>query len=108
MTTTRTAPVTFKEHELAGWSAKAGAYDDHFGQVTARIAPAMLGAAGVGSGTRLLDVACGPGYIAAGGAARGALATGIDFAPTMVEVARHRFPGVRFEQGDAEALAAPD
>ena len=28
---------TFKEHELAGWSAKAGAYGDYFGMVTARI-----------------------------------------------------------------------
>jgi SAM-dependent methyltransferase len=61
----------------------------------------------VGSGTRLLDVACGPGYIAAAAAKLGAHATGVDFAPTMVEVARRRFPGVRFEQGDAEALAAP-
>src|SRR5258706_14976363 len=102
MTTTRTAPVTFKEHELAGWSAKAGAYDDHFGQVTARIAPAMLGAAGVGSGTRLLDVACGPGYIAAGGAAPGAPATRLDFAPTMAGHGRHPFPRGRFEPGAAD------
>jgi ubiquinone/menaquinone biosynthesis C-methylase UbiE len=98
-------PRTFKEHELAGWSAKAGTYGDYFGMVTARIAPVLLDAAKVAKGTRLLDVASGPGYVAGGGAERGAQVTGIDFAATMVEEARKRFPGVRFQQGDAEALA---
>lgn len=98
-------PRTFKEHELAGWSAKAGAYGDYFGMVTARIAPALLDAAKVTKGSRLLDIACGPGYVAGGGAERGAHATGIDFARTMIDEARWRFPGARFQQGDAEALA---
>lgn len=97
--------TTFKEHELAGWSAKAGAYGDYFGMVTARIAPVLLDAATVSKGSRLLDIACGPGYVAGGGAERGAQATGIDFAAPMVDEARRRFPRVRFQQGDAEALA---
>jgi len=96
---------TFKEHELAGWSAKAGAYGDYFGIVTAHIAPVLLYAAKVKKGSRLLDIACGPGYVAGGAAERGALATGIDFAQPMVDEARRRFPRVRFQQGDAEALA---
>jgi len=97
--------ATFRDHELAGWSAKAGAYGDYFGVVTARIAPALLDAARVTKGSRLLDIACGPGYVAGGGAERGAQATGIDFAGPMVEEARRSFPRVRFQQGDAEALA---
>jgi SAM-dependent methyltransferase len=98
-------PATFKDHELAGWTAKAQVYGDYFGRVTGQIAPALLDAAGVKKGSRLLDVASGPGYVAGVGAQRGAQATGIDFAPPMVEEARKRFPGVRFERGDAEALA---
>lgn len=97
--------TTFKEHELEGWTAKAGAYGDYFGTATAHIAMPLLDAACVGPGMRLLDVACGPGYVAGAGAARGADALGVDFAPTMVEQARKRYPAVRFETGDAEALA---
>ena len=97
--------TTFKEHELAGWSAKAGAYDDYFGAVTARISPALLDAARVTKGSRLLDIACGPGYVVGDAAERGADPTGIDFAEPMVDEARRRFPRLRFQQGDAEALA---
>lgn len=52
----------------------------------------------------MLDVASGPGYVAGAGAARGAIVVGVDFAPPMVQEARRRFPQVRFEEGDAEAL----
>ena len=96
---------TFKDHELAGWTAKAQAYGDYFGRVTGQIAPALLDASGVTKGSRHLDIASGPGYVAGEGARRGAQATGIDFAHPMVEEARKRFPGVRYEQGDAEALS---
>lgn len=98
------AASTFKEHELAGWSAKARAYGDYFGITTARIAPILLDAAGVAAASRLLDVACGPGYVAAAGASRGANVVGVDFALPMVAEARKSFPGIRFEPGDAEAL----
>ena len=96
--------ATFKDHELAGWTAKAGAYDGYFGVVTGRLAPAFLDAAQVRTGSRMLDIASGPGYVAGAGAARGAEVTGLDFAAPMVEQARRRFPAVRFQQGDAENL----
>jgi 2-polyprenyl-3-methyl-5-hydroxy-6-metoxy-1,4-benzoquinol methylase len=35
-------------------------------------------------GTRLLDIACGPGLVAEAAAARGASVVGIDFAAAMV------------------------
>ena len=89
--------TTFKEHELAGWSAKAGAYDDYFGAVTARISPALLDAARVTKGSRLLDIACGPGYVVGDAAERGADPTGIDFAEPMVaEAFRVLRPGGRY------------
>jgi SAM-dependent methyltransferase len=57
---------------------------------------------------RLLDLCCGPGYGAGEAAARGLDAVGIDIAPGMVAEARRGFPGVAFQEGDAEALAFSD
>jgi SAM-dependent methyltransferase len=59
----------------------------------------------VTAGTRLLDVASGPGYVAAAAAALGAEVVGIDFSSEMVRLAAHLHPGLRFSEGDAEALA---
>ncbi|NJN39977.1 MAG: class I SAM-dependent methyltransferase, partial [Gammaproteobacteria bacterium] len=55
-------------------------------------------------GTDLLDVACGPGYVAAAASALGARSTGLDFAPNMVRLASSNYPTLAFRQGDAEAL----
>jgi SAM-dependent methyltransferase len=97
--------ASFKELEQRGWGAKAGDYSAFAGQITLGAVTPLLDAAGVRAGTRVLDVACGPGAIAAGAAARGAQATGIDFAPDMVAEARRRNPGIDFQDGDAENLA---
>ena len=56
----------------------------------------------------MLDIACGPGFLASGGRARGAVARGLDFSPAMLAVARARDTEVRFDEGDAEALPYAD
>lgn len=99
---------TFKEAELEGWQAKAGNYDDLLGQVTNRAIGPLLDAAGVGAGTRVLDVACGPGYGAGGAAARGANAVGLDLAPNMVAEAARNFPDADFRVGEGDALPFGD
>ena len=95
----------FKELERRGWGAKADIYDQFAGQITVGAAEPLLDAAGVGAGMRVLDVACGPGYVAASAAARGAHVIGVDFAADMVGEARRRYPGIEFREGDAENLA---
>lgn len=97
--------LSFKELERQGWGSKADDYDSYAGQVTGGAVEPMLDAAAVGPDMRVLDVACGPGYLADGAAARGAIAVGIDFAGNMVAEARRRFPRVEFSEGDAENLA---
>ena len=62
----------------------------------------------VGPGSTALDVATGTGDLAVELARRGAEVTGIDFAPAMLEIARRKAPGLRFEEGDALNLAQPD
>jgi hypothetical protein len=93
MATTAGESLSFKEAERSGWGEKAPVYDDFAGQITVGVVGPMLDALAVGAGTRFLDVCCGPGYLAAAAAARGADAEGIDFAAAMVDEARQRFPG---------------
>ena len=99
------AAATFKELERQGWGAKADNYNALAGQITAGAVAPLLDATGVHAGTQILDVATGPGYVAAGADARGAHAIGIDFAADMVAAARRRYPRIEFREGDAENLA---
>jgi SAM-dependent methyltransferase len=101
-------PAGFKAFEAEGWTKKAATYDRLTGRITGRLVEPLLGAAGVQSGTRLLDVACGPGHCAAAAAARGAVPLGLDAAVGMVAVARGRYPEIEFQQGDAERLSFAD
>ena len=94
--------------EHAGWERAAGAYESSFATATRQFIPALLDAADVGTGRSVLDVACGPGFVAAGAAERGAMARGLDFSLAMLGVARARHPGIVFDQGDAEAMPYPD
>ncbi len=100
--------AAFKAFEAEGWTRKAKTYDRLTGRATARLAVPLLEAAGVESGTRVLDVACGPGHIAAEAAAKGAVPVGLDLAEGMVAVARARYAEIEFQQGDAERLAFAD
>jgi ubiquinone/menaquinone biosynthesis C-methylase UbiE len=102
--------VSFKEFETAGWSeaGRADAYDRVVGRVTARATEPLLDAARVGPGTRLLDVATGPGHVAGAAAARGAEAVGGDISEEMLARSRHLYPRVRFRRADAESLPFED
>jgi SAM-dependent methyltransferase len=57
---------------------------------------------------RVLDVASGPGTVAAAARALGARPTGVDFSTRMVALARQEHPELTFQQGDAEALPFGD
>ena len=66
--------TTFREFEQAGWSdnSTAHAYHEYVGQVTVGCIPDLLDAAGLKRGDKVLDVACGAGYVAAAAHDRGA------------------------------------
>jgi ubiquinone/menaquinone biosynthesis C-methylase UbiE len=97
-------PQAFRQFELQGWQDIASRYHSGFATVTTQSVAALLDAARVTHGSRVLDVACGPGYVSAAATARGAAPTGIDFSSEMVEEARGRYPGIDFREGDAEHL----
>jgi SAM-dependent methyltransferase len=101
-------PIDFHVFEKSGWERAAGRYGDAFGALTSQAIPRLLAAANVGRGTRVLDVASGPGYVAGAAEALGATATGVDFSSEMVRQAARRYPGIRFQEGDAESLVFSD
>ncbi|HEV2762107.1 MAG TPA: class I SAM-dependent methyltransferase [Pyrinomonadaceae bacterium] len=63
-------------------------------------------------GARLLDVACGTGNLSIPAARAGAIVTGVDIAPNLLEQARARAASegltIQFDEGDAESLPYAD
>jgi len=72
----------------------------------------LVEAANVHAGQRVLDVACGQGNAAIAAARRFADATGVDYAPNLLEQGRERAKAehvpVTFVEGDAERLPCSD
>src|SRR5881275_2760086 len=95
-------PAAFHDFEQQGWERASEHYADAFGSLTSQMADPLLDAASARSGTRLLDVCTGPGFIAGAAAARGAAVTGLDFSAPMIAEARRRHPSIDFREGDAE------
>ena len=101
-------PNAFRDFEHAGWEVNVSEYEDAFARLTNQAVGPLLDAVDLRPGMRLLDIATGPGYVAAAAAARGARVVGIDFSAPMVARARELNPAVEFQEGDAEALSFPD
>jgi ubiquinone/menaquinone biosynthesis C-methylase UbiE len=101
-------PRAFHAFERAGWESIPLAYQNAFGTLTTQAIEPLLDAARVGPGVRVLDVATGPGYVAAAAAGRGASVVGVDFSAAMLAEARRHAPAIDFREGDAEALSFPD
>jgi SAM-dependent methyltransferase len=95
-------PFTQFEHE--GWQRVADKYDSVWSSSTRQFIPPLLEAAEVGERMGVLDVGCGPGYVSAAAAERGAVPIGLDFSQEMVAIARGMFPEIEFREGDAQNL----
>jgi ubiquinone/menaquinone biosynthesis C-methylase UbiE len=108
MTISEQQSEAFKEFERTGWAKTAEHYDSLVGQMTRQAVNALLAAVNAKSGSKLLDIACGPGYVAAEATLRGLDAIGADIAADMVKEARRRFAGTKFDVADAEHLPYRD
>lgn len=69
---------------------------------------AVLHAAQVSHGTRLLDVGCGSGLTLILASERGAVPAGIDISPGLLQLARERLPEAELLDGDMESLPFGD
>jgi SAM-dependent methyltransferase len=97
-------PESFHDFEHAGWEGIPDQYHRAFGQLTSQAITSLLDAADVKKGDKLLDIASGPGYVAAAAAKRGAIVVGVDFSATMVAYAQQLHPSIEFCEGNAEEL----
>jgi SAM-dependent methyltransferase len=94
----------FDQFEASAWEERVEGYAGFFGAVTGRLVEPLLDVARVGPGTRVLDIATGPGYVAAEAAGRGATVCGVDVAKAMVDRASAEHPDVEFRRADAQSL----
>ncbi len=105
MNTTVSEMETLKTTLKAIWTA------GDFGRIAPlfeRDAAEFVNRLGLKPGMRVLDVACGTGNQSIPAARAGALVTGVDIAPNLLEQARKRAAAenlaIRFDEGDAENL----
>ena len=71
-------------------------------------ADACVRAAAIGPGEQVLDVACGDGNAAIAAARAGAIVTGVDITPELLDVARAVAPEIEWVEGDAQDLPFED
>jgi SAM-dependent methyltransferase len=87
-------------HSPAGWNIQERLHSPIF--------EAMLTAANVSKGTRILDAGCGTGTASVLAAARGANVTGIDAAEGLVDYVSKALPDGNFTVGDIQFFDFPD
>ncbi|KQX08195.1 MULTISPECIES: class I SAM-dependent methyltransferase [unclassified Leifsonia] len=91
-----------------GWSQVAQGWAELWGSFADPARRAIISAAAIGPGTRVLDAGCGSGEFLGLLADRGADAVGADPAPAMVALARAVVPGAEVVLADIEDLPFPD
>jgi SAM-dependent methyltransferase len=102
----RTIEVSaFKQFEHKGWEHSVAAYDKLFGPLTQQLIPHLFDDLIIGKEDKLLDIATGPGYVAAKGHELGCIVTAIDISEAMVAKAKQLLPSaIQLRVGDAEYL----
>jgi len=86
----------------------AATYRDFFTPITALAIQPLLDAAGARAGSELIDVATGPGSVAATASRLGANCIGVDLSPEMIALARASHPDIDFRVAEVEHLPFED
>jgi SAM-dependent methyltransferase len=95
-------------HQIDPWGARARDWAEVEDEGSRGLFESVLDEAGVGPGTKLLDLGCGSGLACALAAARGADVSGLDASPGLLAIARERVPQGDFRQGDMVSLPWAD
>jgi SAM-dependent methyltransferase len=94
----------FTAFERAAHDRIASPYATHFAPLTSLALESLLDGARIAAGSRVLDVATGPGVAAAVARGRGAEVVGVDVSPGMVAQARKAHPDINFQVAEVTAL----
>lgn len=96
--------VAAQEHKT--WQGAADDYADSIAPFTAYSGqiPLLEEIGRIDETSAVLELGCGTGDVAAQLAGLGCRVVGIDFSENMVDIASNRFPEIKFEVADAEAI----
>jgi len=95
------------EEQQQAWAAQGIDWVDNaaiFEAVLAPFADAVMHAADISSGQRVLDIGCGSGRLLQRAAALGAVPFGVDISEPMAQAARRRAPEATVALGDAQTM----
>ena len=99
-----------KESEVAFFDSHGAskAYDVFTPATNERIIDIVVRLTGLAPGARIADLGCGSGVFTDRLRQRGYQCTGVDLSPKLIRIAREKYPGIEFLEGDIERLPFPD
>lgn len=86
----------------------SNAYDVFTPETNQRLIDIFVRLSELPRGARIADLGCGSGVFTNILEQRGYRCTGVDLSPTLIRIAREKFPGIEFIEGDIERLPFAD
>jgi ubiquinone/menaquinone biosynthesis C-methylase UbiE len=95
-----------KQKEIIFFDAHAEAddYNVFSNAANARLIGSFMRLTGLKAGAKMIDLGCGSGIFTHLLSARGYDVAGLDISPKLLALARRKYPGLQFDEGDVEAL----